>query len=481
MKQLDTKYLWVVGCIAVVVAFLVWGVIFISRSHSYSDEEIQNLFAKGLHAVEQDDVVSAFSHLQKVIDATADGRDQDTHFEATVYMALIFTDMGQLDEAYSLIKKVKYRETNRPELYASQYYLRLMGYLSLHMGEDVKIAKEYINRSLELERKLYPNDTAFIYLDLSNLCEIYYLDRDYDNALKLVRQLESQRHVDNPFFLAQTYYIHGLLMLDSHKPDSAMHYVRQGLNIARRSGNTASIESQLLSVACRADSMSGNLNRYIADRHTLDSINQKIKGGEVARQIAVIREQNKMALLQRESELDHAINMIVMAFMIMVIIMLTLLFYSFRKRALDRQRLAQLEKNELNSAIEKERLENELLQLKQAKTASELEKEKTEKLSMSIKLVEHGEGDDVKDSLQALDAALHAQHADFLRRISRAYPRISDTDVRLLGFIRMGLSPAVIAKALNVTTGSVNTSRYRLRKKLGLDSNVDLNTFAQNF
>ena len=100
---------------------------------------------------------------------------------------------------------------------------------------------------------------------------------------------------------------------------------------------------------------------------------------------------------------------------------------------------------------------------------------------MSIKLVEHGEGDDVKDSLQALDAALHAQHADFLRRISRAYPRISDTDVRLLGFIRMGLSPAVIAKALNVTTGSVNTSRYRLRKKLGLDSNVDLNTFAQNF
>lgn len=480
MKRVKAKYYWLGGGVAIVIALLVWGSAYISRLHSYSDEEIQNLFAKGLHAVEQDDVVDAFSHLQKVIDATADGRDEDTHFEATVYMALIFTDMGQLDEAYSLINKVKYRETNRPELYASQYYLRLMGYLTLNKG-DVKIAKEYINRSLELERKLYPNDTAFIFLDLSNLCEIYYLDRDYENALKLVRQLEGERDVENTYFLAQTYYVHGLLMLDNHKPDSAMYYVRRGLKIARQSGNTASTESQLLSVACRADSMSGNLNRYIADRHSLDSINQKIKGGEVARQIAVIREQNKMTLLRRESELDHSINMIVMAFMIMVIIMLTLLFYSFRKRALDRQRLAQLEKNELNSAIEKERLENELLQLKQAKTASELEKEKTEKLSMSIKLVEHSEGDDVKDSLQALDAALHAQHADFLHRISRAYPRISDTDIRLLGFIRMGLAPAVIAKALNVTTGSVNTSRYRLRKKLGLDSNVNLNTFAQNF
>lgn len=480
MKHLKAKYYWIGGCAAVVIALLAWGATYISRLRSYSDEEIQNIFAKGIEAVEKNDVVGAFPHLQTVIDATSNGKDDDTHFDATVYMAMIFLDMGQIDEAHALLKKLSYRETNRPELYGSQYYLRLMGYIALNNG-DVKAAKDYINRSLELERRLYPNDTAFTYLDLSNLCEIYYLDRDHVNALKLVRQLQSLRNVQQPQFLTQTYYIHACLMLDQAKPDSALFYVRQGLNIAQKLGNATSIESQLLGVACRADSMSGDIYRYIADRHALDSINAKIKGGEVSRQIAVIREQNKMTLIQRENELDNFINMIVMGFMIMVIIMLTLLLYSLRKRALDRQRLAILEKKKLNSAIDKERLENELLQLKQERTASELEKEKTEKLSMSIKLVEHGDGHNMKYSLQALDAALNAQHADFIRRISRAFPRISDNDIRLLGFIRMGIAPAVIAKALNVTMSSMNTARYRLRKKLGLDSSIDLNSFAQNF
>ncbi|MGN0237082.1 MAG: hypothetical protein ACI4AK_03230 [Lepagella sp.] len=480
MMRVKTKYYWWGGCIAVLIAFLAWGGIYISRSHSYSDEEIAELFARGLQAVEKDDVVTAFSLLQKVITATSDGRDDNTHFEASVYLALIYSDMGELQEAYSLLKSLKYRESNRPELYASQYYLRLMGYLSLKLDKDVKASTQYINRVIELEKRLYPDHPSFIYMDLANLCELYYLNREYDKAEQLIHELENKEHPKNIFYLSQVYYAHGLLMLHKAKPDSARYYALKGREISKKYKNSSN-ESQNLIIACKADSLAGLLAPYIADRHNLDSINRNMKGGEVARQIAVIREQNKMALLQRESELDHAINMIVMAFMIMVIIMLTLLFYSFRKRALDRQRLTLLEKNELNSAIEKERLEKELLQLKQANTAIELEKEKDEKLSMSIKLVEHGEGDEVKDSLSALDAALNAQHADFLRRVSRAYPRISDTDVRLLGFIRMGLSPAVIAKALNVTTGSVNTSRYRLRKKLGLDSSVDLNSFAQNF
>lgn len=56
MKRVKAKYYWLGGGVAIVIALLVWGSAYISRLHSYSDEEIQSLFAKGLHAVEQDDV-----------------------------------------------------------------------------------------------------------------------------------------------------------------------------------------------------------------------------------------------------------------------------------------------------------------------------------------------------------------------------------------------------------------------------------------
>ena len=54
---------------------------------------------------------------------------------------------------------------------------------------------------------------------------------------------------------------------------------------------------------------------------------------------------------------------------------------------------------------------------------------------------------------------------------------ISEKEIRLASFLRMNLSTKEIASMLNVLPDSVLKSKYRLKKKLNLDKETDLNQF----
>lgn len=66
---------------------------------------------------------------------------------------------------------------------------------------------------------------------------------------------------------------------------------------------------------------------------------------------------------------------------------------------------------------------------------------------------------------------------DFMARLSKNYPKLSPYDLRLATYLKVGLSTKEIANMTQVLASSVNVSRSRLRKKLGLDSKVNLIKF----
>ncbi len=72
-------------------------------------------------------------------------------------------------------------------------------------------------------------------------------------------------------------------------------------------------------------------------------------------------------------------------------------------------------------------------------------------------------------------------HTDFLRRLKEKYPNLSPKDQKLCAYLRMNLSTKEISPLLNISIRGVEISRYRLRKKLQLDSSVNLNDFMMNF
>ncbi|MEM9984779.1 MAG: triple tyrosine motif-containing protein, partial [Bacteroidota bacterium] len=72
-------------------------------------------------------------------------------------------------------------------------------------------------------------------------------------------------------------------------------------------------------------------------------------------------------------------------------------------------------------------------------------------------------------------------HAGFLRRLQESYPQLTPKDTRLCAYLRMNLSTKEIAPLMNISVRGVEISRYRLRKKLDLPKETNLNEFMMNF
>ena len=71
--------------------------------------------------------------------------------------------------------------------------------------------------------------------------------------------------------------------------------------------------------------------------------------------------------------------------------------------------------------------------------------------------------------------------SDELSENAAEKPALTVSDKKLCAYLKMDLSSKDIAPLLNMSYRSVEMSRYRLRKKLNLDREVNLTEFLQKF
>lgn len=71
-------------------------------------------------------------------------------------------------------------------------------------------------------------------------------------------------------------------------------------------------------------------------------------------------------------------------------------------------------------------------------------------------------------------------HVDFLKRLRDQFPKLTPNDQKLCAYLRMNLTTKEIATIMNISVRGVEISRYRLRKKLELDTEVNLTEYILN-
>ena len=166
-------------------------------------------------------------------------------------------------------------------------------------------------------------------------------------------------------------------------------------------------------------------------------------------------------------------------------------------------------------AEEREASEKQIIQLKNEKLQADLDYQNQELATMTIHLVQKNgllqkmakelrqiskqtEKDPVKRKMISLarilenDANLEEDwkqfafrfdqvHGDFFQRLKAKYPALTPKDHRLCAFLRLNLSTKEIAPLMNISVRGVEISRYRLRKKLKLNSEANLTDFLMSF
>ncbi|WP_026995254.1 two-component regulator propeller domain-containing protein [Flectobacillus major] len=82
---------------------------------------------------------------------------------------------------------------------------------------------------------------------------------------------------------------------------------------------------------------------------------------------------------------------------------------------------------------------------------------------------------------QIFESNFNMVHEEFLKKLIDHYPNLTPSDLKLAAYLRMNLSTKEIAQLFNITNRSVELKRYRLRKKMDLDTEVNLGEFMMKY
>lgn len=463
----------IITATAVVVAGIITAWFLINREEPTDGRA---LLEKGINEVNRNNLPLAFSSLQQAMTALKEENDPDRMFEATVYISLLYDQIGRRDRAYDILKKTSFRDVPNYKDYASQYYLRMMGHYKAAIDRDYAAAESFTQRAIEFSRKKYPGDAMYMYVDMANLAETYITAGQPGKARRLLDSLQRMGKADHQLYMSEVCYCRGLLAMADGDTDSAARHLEASVAFSRKYGAFDN-EMASLNLLAKIDSANNDLPGYIAHRTAYDSLRERVKGKEIHYKIEMLREQHKVDMLSQESaRRTMSMRLALCVMFSLIAAMLAAIIYIY-KDSKTKQKLGRLERQRLDDAVERERLEKELLQLKMKQQGEMLDHTYKENIVMGMKLAEQGAG---SESVKPMERALKEMDKDFIHKVETLFPTLSRNDIRLMSLIRMELPSGEISKILNITMDSLHKSRYRLRKKLGLGGGQSLEAFINS-
>ncbi|HLT32225.1 MAG TPA: LuxR C-terminal-related transcriptional regulator, partial [Aquaticitalea sp.] len=96
-----------------------------------------------------------------------------------------------------------------------------------------------------------------------------------------------------------------------------------------------------------------------------------------------------------------------------------------------------------------------------------------------IKKVDHSIGH--KDEWKVFEYNFNQVHEEFFNGLKAKFPQLTPKDLKICAYIKMNLTTKEIAPLLNISTRGVETQRYRLKRKLNLDSDKNISDYLINF
>jgi tetratricopeptide (TPR) repeat protein len=206
------------------------------------------------------------------------------------------------------------------------------------------------------------------------------------------------------------------------------------------------------------------------------------KENALALQEEEIKTLNAQATSNRLTKTLYAIGMV------SFILISGLLYFGFKQRmkknSIEREKQEAIYKQEL--AFKKKELASQTLHLVQKNTFIQELKENLEKIKQSpelfkvefkklVLLLRRQSAED--KNWEVFKSYFSEVHNNFDQNLKSIAQDVTENDIRLASFLRMNLTTKEIASLINVLPDSVLKSKYRLKKKLGLSKEQDLNIY----
>lgn len=252
--------------------------------------------------------------------------------------------------------------------------------------------------------------------------------------------------------------------------------------------------------------------RYILAYEAINDSLNKVTGRTNLQQLLVAYDTQRLE--QRNETLRLAVknrNIIVLSCVIIAVILVAFVVFLFRRMKSDRRKnKIIMQQSERLRVFEKEQHERQ-----QRELTLEIDRKNRQLTSYTLDMASvsefhmkiHQELESAKrlgkpnnrESVAILNGVLHdlehyslqtvkedfrtyfdEVHPDFIKKLSLKHPVLTTNDLRLCAFLHLGLTTKEIAALTFREVRSVESSRNRLRKKLGIDAETNLQEFLRN-
>lgn len=386
-------------------------------------------------------------------------------------------------------------------------------------------ALEYIEQAYELALELQnPENISITILNYAMLSLL--VEGDNDKTDRLLAELEDNPALkENVDILAVYYQNMAVFYAQSEMPDEAEAYFKRALETAQSYSETippgiyaglAQLHVQkgemteagtyyyeaLKSVSKKSDKrlVYDDLARFYTATRNIDSAAvyweksyQLLEDLEDERiQKMALESKNNIDLIQKEAEiamleeqhkrsvLQKRIDRHTIVALVILVILLAVIAFLFA-----RQKRKQLQSKERELALKNQNLVNLSLHINQKNqllknfesTLAKKEKEADDTDIYNAVKKALKESLRVDEDWKEFELYFNDLYSGFYDKLKNDYPDLTNNELRVCSLAKLRLSGKEIAEILFLSVDSVKSARYRIRKKLNLDTNEDLSDF----
>jgi len=410
-------------------------------------------------------------------------------------IGLIYNEMEEYDKAMQYyLKSVEVnRAVQNNRLLAVNY--NNLGLLHTSTGDLAKALK-FHKKSLQIKRNS-GNKIGEAY-SLNNIAKVYLQQNKPDSArVYLEQSLLLNEQVDKDL-AAISYELLAQIDMKKGAFEEALKHGRQSLVLAAEIGSLYGIQEAhktLSGIFEQQGDMKNALMHFKDYSSTKDSLFRMQRKQEIAEMEArynLSKKEKEIQLLEKEQE---QLAFIQIALMIGIGLLGIVGYLGYRTQ--------RLKANKKESELEVQRLKRE-------KTERELELKRKQLTSQSLSMVQKNETlQELQQTVQNLNEGANSKelrnishlvdysfsldeswkefqlyfeesHTEFFHRLKERYPDLTPNEHRLAALVKLNLSIKEMAAIMGISPDSVKTARYRLRKKLGIETDVNLTDFMLN-
>ena len=374
-----------------------------------------------------------------------------------------------------------------------------------------KLPQALKNHFAALKIREENGDKRGIAWSYNNIGSIYDMQGNYTEALKnqfaALKILEAIKDKEG---IESAYVNIGATYKDLKKYKEAEDYNIKGLNLAKEIGDLEDVEnanftlSEIYEITGKYKQALENYKDYVVARDSILNEESDVKSLQIANQYESEKKEKEIAILkvdQTIAEAQHKRKQLIYAAVILIV-MIMAFFIVGRQRLKSKKDKVIFEKQEALLQAEKQKAEDDLVHAKNLLnnyTENLIEKNRTvEELQFEIEKLKGLKAAEIyKEKIDNLDDLNNATiltnedwekfkelfeqvYKGFFIRLKDKLPNLTNAEIRLMSLIKLNLDTKQMANMLGVSPDTITKTRYRLRKKIDLGEQQDLDVLVQS-